>query len=74
MLAVRISKELEDRLERLSAKTQRSKSYYVKKSLEAFLEEEEERQAALEAYDAYIKSGKKTYSFEEVMRESRLRD
>jgi RHH-type rel operon transcriptional repressor/antitoxin RelB len=74
MLAVRISKELEDRLDRLAKKTQRSKSYYVKKSLEAFLGQEEERQIAIDAYDAYLKSGKKTYTFEEVMRESHLRD
>jgi RHH-type transcriptional regulator, rel operon repressor / antitoxin RelB len=42
MLAVRLSKELEQRLERVSDETHRSKSYYVKKALERFLEDHED--------------------------------
>jgi RHH-type rel operon transcriptional repressor/antitoxin RelB len=72
MLAVRISKELEARLSRLAQSADRSKSYYVKKALEKYLEEEEERQIAQKAYEAYVKSGKKTYSFEEVMERNGL--
>jgi RHH-type rel operon transcriptional repressor/antitoxin RelB len=72
MLAVRLSKTLESRLERLSQQSERSKSYYVKKALEKFLDEEEERQIALKAYEDYVKSGKKFHSFEEVMKENGL--
>jgi RHH-type rel operon transcriptional repressor/antitoxin RelB len=72
MLAVRISKELEARLERLAQSEERSKSYYVKKALEKFLEEEEERQIAIKAYESFVKSGKRVHSFEEVMKENGL--
>jgi RHH-type rel operon transcriptional repressor/antitoxin RelB len=72
MLAVRISKELEARLDRLAQSADRSKSYYVKKALEKFLEEEEERQIAIKAYESFVKSGKRVHSFEEVMKENGL--
>lgn len=72
MLAVRISKELEARLDRLAQSAERSKSYYVKKALEKFLEEEEERQIAIKAYESFVKSGKRVHSFEEVMKENGL--
>lgn len=72
MLAVRISKELEEKLEFWSKKQDRSKSYYVKKALEKLFEEEELNEVAKKAYEAYLKSDKKTYSFEEVMRENGL--
>lgn len=67
MLAVRISKELEEKLEFWAKKQDRSKSYYVKKALEKLFEEEELNEVAKKAYEAYLKSDKKTYSFEEVM-------
>lgn len=72
MLAVRVSKDLESRLEALAKKSERSKSYYVKKALEQFLEEEEERQIALDAYNDYVKSGKRVHSFENVMKANEL--
>ncbi len=72
MTSIRLSKNLEERLNLLSAKTQRSKSFYIKKALEKFLEDEEEYQVALEAYDAYLRSGKKSTSFEEVMKKNGL--
>lgn len=74
MLAVRLPKGLEDRLSSLALRTHRSKSFYVKEALEKYLEDEEEHQIALEAYEDYLKSGKKTYSFEEVMNENGLTD
>lgn len=72
MLAVRLSKILETRLENLARNHERSKSYYVKKALEKFLDEEEEKAIAAKAYEAYIKSGKKVHSFEDVMKENGL--
>ncbi len=42
MLAVRLPPDLEARLDALAHKTGRSKSYYAKQAIAAFLEEEED--------------------------------
>ncbi len=66
MLAVRLPESLENRLNALSIKTQRSKSFYVKKALERLLEEEEDYADALVSFEEYLRSGKKGYSLEEM--------
>lgn len=66
MLSVRLSKDLESRLDALAAKTHRAKSYYVKKALEEFLENQEEYEIAAAAYKEYIESGKQSVSFEDL--------
>ncbi len=48
MLAVRLPKELEERLEQLAKETNRSKSYYVRKAIEEFLEDEADYILAIE--------------------------
>ncbi len=47
MLAVRIPKQIEERLERLAKLTGRPKSYYVREALTAHLEEIEDTYTAL---------------------------
>jgi RHH-type rel operon transcriptional repressor/antitoxin RelB len=47
MLAVRLSKEIEEKLERLARETRRSKSYYVKEALSEYLAEKEDVLIAL---------------------------
>ncbi len=47
MLTVRLSSKLETRLNRLARRTGRPKSYYAKKALEAFLDEQEDYLIAL---------------------------
>lgn len=47
MLAVRLESSIEDRLNRLSNETGRSKSYYVKQAIEVFLEDREDYLLAL---------------------------
>lgn len=47
MLSVKLSKKVEHRLIDLSAKTHRSKSYYVEKALEQFLNDQEDYLLAL---------------------------
>lgn len=42
MIAVRLPKELETQLERVATETHRSKSYYIRKALEQFLEDRED--------------------------------
>lgn len=66
MIAVRLNKETEDRLNKLCLKTKRTKSYYVKKALEKILEEEEDFADALLSYEQYLRSGEKALSLEEM--------
>lgn len=66
MPSVRVSEALDKRLNALSSKTKRSKSYYVHQALESFLAEEEFYSQALETYEDYLRSGGKTYTLEEV--------
>lgn len=47
MLGVRLSQDLEKRLTLLSTKTGRTKSYYVKKTLEQYLEDQEDLMLAI---------------------------
>jgi RHH-type transcriptional regulator, rel operon repressor / antitoxin RelB len=42
MLSVRLSKDLEARLDALAARTNRTKSFYASKAIRKFLEEQEE--------------------------------
>ncbi|TVQ26618.1 MAG: ribbon-helix-helix protein, CopG family [Spirochaetaceae bacterium] len=42
MIAVRLSKDLEDRLDRLARRTGRTKTYYVREAITEHLEELEE--------------------------------
>ena len=42
MLAVRLDKELEDRLEQLAAKTGRTKTFYAREAIEAHLDDLED--------------------------------
>lgn len=42
MIAVRVSKDLEERLERLAKMTGRTKTYYVREAIEEHLDELEE--------------------------------
>jgi RHH-type rel operon transcriptional repressor/antitoxin RelB len=64
MLGVRLSKELEDRLEALSQKTQRSKSYYVRKAITDFLEDQEDYLLAV----SILEKGGKRHTLEDVER------
>ena len=47
MLTVRLTPELEKRLTRLSKRTGRAKSYYVKRALAEFLDEQEDYAIAM---------------------------
>jgi RHH-type rel operon transcriptional repressor/antitoxin RelB len=47
VLTVRLSSKLENRLNKLAKRTGRPKSYYAKKALEAFLDEQEDYLIAL---------------------------
>lgn len=48
MIAVRIPIDIEKKLDQLAAKTNRTKSYYVRKAIEEFLENEADYLLAME--------------------------
>ena len=60
---MRISDEIEKRLEKLSSKTKRPKSFYIKDMLEKYLEEYEDAFLALERLN---ERNAKYYTTEEV--------
>jgi RHH-type transcriptional regulator, rel operon repressor / antitoxin RelB len=66
MLSVRLPKKLEEHLDALCAKTERSRSFYVKKALVRYFEDQAEMEWATKAYKEFVDSGKKTVSWEEV--------
>jgi len=70
MIAVRLPKKLETQLDQLAEKTHRTKSYYVRRALEEFFEDEEYYRVAVE------RLGKKNprIPLEEVERELGLAD
>ncbi|AIL12613.1 hypothetical protein IM40_02260 [Candidatus Paracaedimonas acanthamoebae] len=65
MLGVRLPEELEKRLDQLSKETHRSKSYYVKRALEEFLQDQGDYLLALARYEK-VQQGERTYSLEEI--------
>lgn len=66
MLALRLNPETEKRLEILAFKTGRSKTFYATKAIEQQIDDMEDVYLAEEAYNEWVKTGKKTYSLEEV--------
>jgi predicted DNA-binding protein len=59
---VRISRVLNERLERLAVRTGRRKTYYASKAIERYLEDVEDYNAAVEA----LKKSKKRYTLDEL--------
>lgn len=70
MVAVRLPPELEQRLERFAQETHRSKSYYIRKALEQFLEEREDYFLAL----SRLEEKNARVSLEEAMKKLGLED
>ncbi len=68
MMTIRLPEEMEKRLSQLAKDTHRTKSYYVKRAIEEFLENQEDYLAALASYEDYLQSGKKSISLEEVVK------
>lgn len=68
MQAVRIPKELDQRLARLARETGRTKSYYARRAIAWWLEEREDYLIALRRLEE-VEGGRKTVPFEELERE-----
>lgn len=74
MMTIRLPEEMEKRLSQLAKETHRTKSYYVKRAIEAFLDDQEDYLAALASYEDYLQSGKKSISLEELEKKLGLYD
>lgn len=70
MVAVRLPKELDKRLERFAHETHRTKSYYIRKALEKFLEDEEDYLLAV----ARLEENNPRIPYEQVRKELGLDD
>jgi RHH-type rel operon transcriptional repressor/antitoxin RelB len=70
MVAVRLPKELDERLERVANETHRSKSYYIRKALEQYLEDKEDYLLAV----ARLEEKNPRISLEEALKQLDLED
>ena len=74
MILKHIPQSILERLEALSTKTKRSKEYFLVKSLERYLTDEEDLADGIIAYDKFLKSGKKGYSIKDVYARNQIDD
>jgi len=66
MLAIRLPPELEQRLEALAAATGRTKTFYARKAIVAFLDDLEDIYLAESRLEAIRAGRSRTYTLEEV--------
>ena len=71
MLAIRLDEKTESRLEDLSSKTGRTKTWYVRKAIETYIDDLED---AATAYEEYLFDGGKSSPLEDVRRRLGLED
>ena len=70
MLGVRLSDDMDQRLARLSSRTHRSKSHYVKEAIQSYLDAHEEALLAVADYEEKVRNGTlKTIPMEEILKE-----
>jgi RHH-type transcriptional regulator, rel operon repressor / antitoxin RelB len=68
MLAIRLPKELEDRLADMAKKTGRTKTFYAKEAIMNYLEDLEDAYIAEKRLDEFYKSGEKAIPLDEVLK------
>jgi RHH-type transcriptional regulator, rel operon repressor / antitoxin RelB len=66
-LALRLPREIDERLEALSRRTGRTKSFYAREAILEHLEGLEDSYLAEEAVAAHVNSGGRTISTEELL-------
>lgn len=74
MLAIRLSEEIEARLEHLAQVTGRTKTFYAREAIERHLDDLEDVYLADEVLKRLHQGMERTYSLEEVRRELGLDD
>lgn len=73
MLDIPLPKDLEERLDKLAGKTKRSKSYHVKKALQAYIEDREDYLLAAAALEE-DEDEDNSYTWAEVKKRAKLDD
>jgi RHH-type transcriptional regulator, rel operon repressor / antitoxin RelB len=68
MLAIRLPAEIEERLDRLAAATGRTKTFYARKAILAYLEDLEDAYLAERALDDHHASKETAIPLDEVMK------
>lgn len=66
MTGVRLPEELENRLDNLVLKTHRSKSYYIKRAIEDYLNDQEDYLLAAAISERITRGIEKTYTLAEL--------
>lgn len=66
MMTIRLPEEMEKRLSQLAKQTHRSKSYYVKRAIQEFLETQEDYLMTVAAMEQLEKGEEKTRAFKEI--------
>ena len=66
MIALRVSEDTEKRLAHIATATERSKSFHVRRALEAYLEDQEDYLLATAIKERVRLKKEKTYSLDEV--------
>lgn len=74
MLAIRLDEKTENRLEDLADKTGRTKTWYVRKAIETYLDDMEDAALAASAYEEFLLDGGKASPLEEVRHRLGLED
>ncbi len=73
MIGVRLPSDLEARLNKLVQETHRTKSYYLKRALEEFLEEQEAALLAVSRWEKIQSGSSKLIPLEEIEKELGIR-
>ncbi|MBP9693022.1 MAG: ribbon-helix-helix protein, CopG family [Alphaproteobacteria bacterium] len=68
MMTIRLPEEMEQRLSQLAKETHRTKTYYVKRAIEEFLDDQEDYLLALSVMERVEKGKEKTIPFEEILK------
>ena len=74
MLAIRLDEKLSERLENLSQKTGRTKTWYARKALETYLDDIEDAALTATAYEEYLLDGGASSSLDTVRSRLGLED
>ncbi len=74
MAGVRLPLDLEEQLDRLALQTHRTKSYYIKRAIEKFLEEEGDYLLALSISERIKNKQERTYTLDEIKKQHDLLD
>jgi RHH-type rel operon transcriptional repressor/antitoxin RelB len=74
MLAIRLNEKLSARLEDLSKKTGRTKTWYARKALEIYIDDIEDAALAAAAYEEYLMDGGISSSLDTVRSRLGLED